>query len=109
MSEYVHMTPDNVTRELDTWFISIGRDFVPELRPKTGPLFIPRLDLYIRIILTAENRITRRKSHQNTTLSTTNPKWTEPDASPCFCGDRLATNRVRHGVAMDTRRGEKRG
>jgi hypothetical protein len=33
-----------------------------------------------------------------TTLSTTNPKWTNLDANPGLCGERLATNHLNHST-----------
>jgi hypothetical protein len=50
--------------------------------------------------LTGEKRSTRRKTCPSATLSTTNPTWTDPESNPGFRGERLATNRLRHGTAM---------
>jgi hypothetical protein len=34
------------------------------------------------------------------TLSTTNPTWTVPGANPGLSGERPATNRLTHGMAI---------
>jgi hypothetical protein len=61
--------------------IWIGWDYaIMELQPLTSPLSIPQI-IYDRIwssggmILTGENRRTRRKTCPSTTLFTTNPTW----------------------------------
>jgi hypothetical protein len=51
------------------------------------------------MILTGENRRTRRKTCPSVTLSTTNPTWIDPGTNPGFCGDRPATNDLNHGMA----------
>jgi hypothetical protein len=50
------------------------------------------------IILTGENRRTRRKTCPSATLSTTNPTWTDQGANPGLLGDRPATNDLSHGT-----------
>jgi hypothetical protein len=45
-------------------------------------------------------RTTRRKTCPSATLSTTNPKWTDPGSNPGIRGERPATNRLRHGTAF---------
>jgi hypothetical protein len=44
--------------------------------------------------LTGENRSTRGKTCPSTTLSTTNPTWTDPGSNPDLHGERPATNRT---------------
>jgi hypothetical protein len=50
--------------------------------------------------LAGENRSTRGKTCPSTTLSTTNPTWTDPGLNPSLRRERPATNRLRHGTAM---------
>jgi hypothetical protein len=50
------------------------------------------------MMLTGEDRRTRRKTCPNTTLSTTNPTWIDPGANPGLRGERPATNRLSHGT-----------
>jgi hypothetical protein len=40
------------------------------------------MDSHDGMILTGENRRTRKKTCPSATLSTTNPIWTDPDANP---------------------------
>jgi hypothetical protein len=51
------------------------------------------------MILTGENRITRRKTRSCATLSTTNPILIDPGANPGLRGERPATNDLSHGMA----------
>jgi hypothetical protein len=51
------------------------------------------------MILTGEDRRTRRKTCPSATLSTTNPTWIDPDANPGLRGERPATNHLSHGTA----------
>jgi hypothetical protein len=46
--------------------------------------------------LTVENRSTRKKNLSQSTLSTTNPTWTDPGLR----GERPATNNLSHGTAL---------
>jgi hypothetical protein len=50
------------------------------------------------MILTGVNRIPRRKTYPSTTLSTTNPTWTDPDVNPGL-REWLVTNRLSHSTA----------
>jgi hypothetical protein len=52
------------------------------------------------MILTGENRRTRRKTCPSATLSTTNPTWIDPGANPGLRGERPATNHLSHGMAL---------
>jgi hypothetical protein len=52
------------------------------------------------MILTGENRRTRRKTCLSATLSTTNPTWIDQGANPGLRGDRPATNHLSHGVTL---------
>jgi hypothetical protein len=49
--------------------------------------------------LTGQNRSTRGKTCLSSTLSTTNPTWTDPGSNPGLSGARPAANRLRHGTA----------
>jgi hypothetical protein len=51
------------------------------------------------MILTGENRGSRRKTCPGATLSTTNPTWIDPGANPGLRGERPATNRLSHVTA----------
>jgi hypothetical protein len=51
------------------------------------------------MILTRENRRTRRKTGPSDTLSTRNPTWIDPGANPGLRGGRPATNDPSHGTA----------
>jgi hypothetical protein len=51
------------------------------------------------MILTGENRRTRRKTCTSATLSTTNPTWIDPGANPGLCGETPSTNDLNHGTA----------
>jgi hypothetical protein len=52
------------------------------------------------MILTGENRRTRRKICLSVTLSTTNPILIDPGANPGPRGERPATNDLSHGTAF---------
>jgi hypothetical protein len=51
------------------------------------------------MLLTGQNRRTRRKTRPSATLSTTNPKWFDPGANPGLRVERPATNDLSHGTA----------
>jgi hypothetical protein len=51
------------------------------------------------IVLTGENRRTRRETCPSSTLSTTSPISTDPGANPWFHGERPTSNRLSHGTA----------
>jgi hypothetical protein len=52
------------------------------------------------MILTGENRRTRRKTCPSATLSTTNPTWIDPGSNPGLRGERPVTNDLSHGTAV---------
>jgi hypothetical protein len=52
------------------------------------------------MILTKENRRTRRRTCPSATFTATNPALTEPDANPGLRGDMPTTNRLTHGRAL---------
>jgi hypothetical protein len=52
------------------------------------------------MILTGENRRTRRKPCPSATLSITNPTSIDPGANTGLSGERPATNDVSHGTAL---------
>jgi hypothetical protein len=49
--------------------------------------------------LTGENRSTRGKTCPSTTLSTTNPTWTDQGSDSGLRGERPANDRLNHGTA----------
>jgi hypothetical protein len=51
------------------------------------------------MILTGENRRTRRKTCPSATLSTTNPTWIDPGTNPGLRGERRATDDLSHRTA----------
>jgi hypothetical protein len=55
------------------------------------------------MILTGENRRTRRKPCNSAILSTTNPPWTDPGANSGLRCETPATNRVTHGTVSISR------
>jgi hypothetical protein len=52
------------------------------------------------MILTGENRRTRRKTCPSATLSTTKPTWIDPGTNPSLSGERPAINDLSHGTAL---------
>jgi hypothetical protein len=52
------------------------------------------------MILTGENRRTRRKTCPSATLSTTNPTWIDPGTNSGLRCERTATNDLSHGTAL---------
>jgi hypothetical protein len=86
-------------------FMSVGCDYVSELQPPTGLLFIPRwymsMESHGGMILTGEKWRTRRKTCPSTTLSTTNPTWTDPGGNPGLYCERLATSHLSYGTALE--------
>jgi hypothetical protein len=52
------------------------------------------------MILTGENRRTRRKFRPSANMSTTNSTWTDLGANPGLRGERPASNRLSHGTAV---------
>jgi hypothetical protein len=52
------------------------------------------------MILTGENRRTRRQTCPNATLSTINPTWTDLSANPVLRGERPVTNHLSHGTTL---------
>jgi len=50
------------------------------------------------MILTGDNRRTRRKTCHSATLFATNPTWTDAGANLGLCVKRQATNRLSHGT-----------
>jgi hypothetical protein len=51
------------------------------------------------MILTGENRRTRRKTCPSATLSIADPTWIDPGANPGLRGERPAANDLSHGTA----------
>jgi hypothetical protein len=52
------------------------------------------------MILTGENRRTRRKTCPSAILSTTKPTWIDPGANPGLRGERPTINDLSHGTAL---------
>jgi hypothetical protein len=50
------------------------------------------------MILTGENRRTRRKTCPSAGLSTTHPTWIDPGENPGLDGERPVTNRLNHAI-----------
>jgi hypothetical protein len=87
--------------------MSMGWVCVSDLWPPTGLLFAPPpCDICMRresqgaMILTGENRRTRRKACPSATLYTKNPTWTDPGANKGLHRERSETNRLSHGTAV---------
>jgi hypothetical protein len=82
-------------------FMSIGRDYVSELRPPTGQLFISQMiHEYVEPRWNDIDRgkpKTSEKILPSAILSTINLIWTKPGANPGLRGERPATNRQSHG------------
>jgi hypothetical protein len=55
---------------------------------------------YGGMLLRGENQRTG-KTCRITTLSTTNPTWSDPDGNPALHSERPATNHLNHGTASD--------
>jgi hypothetical protein len=51
------------------------------------------------MLLTGQNRRTRRNICTSATFSTAIPTWADLDANPGFRGERPATKRLRRGAA----------
>jgi hypothetical protein len=87
------------------YFCCVGWNNVSvELLPLTGPLFIPQMiHEWIwssgGMILTGENRRTRRKTCPSATLSTTNYTWTDLVGNPGLRREKPATNRLSYDTA----------
>jgi hypothetical protein len=90
-------------RALFLLFMSMWWDYVSELWPLTGPLFISRWCVSMEnngeMILTGETRRTLRKTCPISTLSTTNHTWTDPVTNPGLCSEKPVTNRLSYGMA----------
>jgi len=64
------------------------------------PTWYMSMESHGGMILTGVKGRTRRKTCRSATLSTTNPTWTDPAVNPCLRGERPATNRLSHGMAV---------
>jgi hypothetical protein len=82
----------HVANSLLLLFMLMGWDYVSELRPPTGPLFIHMM-MY-------ENGEPWCNDIGSATLSTTNPTWADMSANPGLRGERPATNRLSHGTVL---------
>jgi hypothetical protein len=95
---------------MPTWllgsvFVLMGWDSVSELQPSTGLLSTSRwymsMDSHGGMILTEENRRTRKRTCPSVALSTINPTWTDQGANMGVSVERQATSRLRHGTVLD--------
>jgi hypothetical protein len=68
----------------------MGQDYVSELQPPTGLLFMWYAQKTSETKQTGENWRTRRKTYPSATLSTTNPTQTDLGANSGLCRDRVA-------------------
>jgi hypothetical protein len=64
----------------------------------SSPKWFMIIESHCGMIMTGENRRTRRKTCTSATLSTTNLTWTEPVANPFLCGERPAAYCLSHGT-----------
>jgi hypothetical protein len=93
-------------RDKFTFFIlAVGWDCLCGTGPLTDPLSIPQMiHEWIwssgGMILTGENRRTRRKTCPSVTLSTTNLTWAALGANMGLRREKPATNRLSHGPAL---------
>jgi len=65
----------------------------------SSPRWYMSMESHGGIILTGENRRTRRKTCPSATLSTTNPTWTDTGTNSGLSCERPATNRLSHNTA----------
>jgi hypothetical protein len=77
-------------------FLNCGHQWACCLSP--GSIYMS-MESYSGMILTGEDRKTRRKLCPSAALSTTNPTWTDLGMNPGIHCDRLATNCLSHGAA----------
>jgi hypothetical protein len=81
-------------------FMSLGWDYVTELRPPTGPIFI--LQVTYESAEPQWNYTDREKPKNSkrtcpsVTVSATYTTWSQPGANPGLRGKRPATNRLSH-------------
>jgi hypothetical protein len=78
--------PEWCNNWLSTLFMSMGWHDVSELRS-------PTVEWYWQ-------EIRGEKTCPSSTLSTTNPTWSDPGANPGLRGERPATNRLNHGTVF---------
>jgi hypothetical protein len=81
----------------------MGWDYVSELRPPTGLLFILQMIYEYgeprRNDTDGENRRSLKKACPSATLSITNPTCKDPGTKPGLFGERPTANRLSHGFA----------
>jgi hypothetical protein len=80
-------------------FMSMGRDCVSEMTVVPSG-WCMSMESSGGIILTGENRRTRRKICPSAISYAINPTWIDPGANPGLHGERSATNCLSHGTAM---------
>jgi hypothetical protein len=85
-------------------FLLIGWDYVSELQPPVGLLFLLRW--YSEYgqpqwnDIDRENGRTQEKTCPSATLFTTNPTWADPGTNPGLHSERPRTNCLSHGMAL---------
>jgi hypothetical protein len=76
---------------------------ISKINKKYGPIVYPLDSMQVwshgGMILTVENRRTRRNPCPSATMYTTIPRWTDPGAKPGLCGEIPTTNRLSYGTA----------
>jgi hypothetical protein len=82
-------------RWVETMSLNCGQQWAYSLSPR----WYMSMESHGGMILTGENRRTRRKTCPSATFSTTNPTWTSQGANPGLCGEMLATNCLSHDTA----------
>jgi hypothetical protein len=104
-------SPSDHQKSVVSCQISVGLFFIYGVRLRlwtaavNGHIVHPQDDIRLKsdggMILTGENRRTRRKICPSATLSTTNPTRVDPGANLGLRGERSATNRLSHSTALD--------
>jgi hypothetical protein len=98
-------------KKAHTSFMTMGWDYVSELRPSAGIIFVsPRWYMSMGsnggMMLTGVNWWTRKETRPSATLSITNPIWTHWEKNPGLQGQRPVTSGLTHGTASDLTIGE---
>jgi hypothetical protein len=86
-------------------FVSLGRDYVSELRPPIDLFFVPQIYEWVYIAMVEiywreKTEALREKTVPLPLCPPQIPTWTDSGANPGLCGERSVTNRLSHGTAM---------